>query len=145
MRKATGAEYPPAQSLGWLAEAYGKTGQESKGLRVLEEALATIHWAGDLLFEPELHRLRGELLLMQDPSNWGAGTRCCQVAIEMSARLGAKSLELRAKTSLARLLAKRRHCKEARAVLTDIYGWFTEGFDTLDLQDAKSLLNELRG
>jgi adenylate cyclase len=143
-RKATGAEYPPAQFLGWLAEAYGKAGQASKGLRVLEEALATIDLAGDLLFEPELHRLKGELLLMQDPSNWGAATRCCQIAVEMSARLGAKSLELRAKTSLARLLAKHRHCKQARAMLTDIYSWFTEGFDTLDLKNAKSLLDELR-
>jgi DNA-binding winged helix-turn-helix (wHTH) protein/tetratricopeptide (TPR) repeat protein len=144
-RKATGAEYPPAQFLGWLAEAYGKTGQECKGLRVLEGALATIHWAGDLLFEPELHRLKGELLLMQDSSNWEAATRCCQIAIEMSARLGAKSLELRAKTSLARLLAKRRHSKEALKMLSETYGWFTEGFDTFDLKDANSLLNELRG
>jgi len=142
-REATGAEYPPAQFLGWLAEAYGKTGQESKGLSVLEEALATIHRAGDLLFEPELHRLKGELLLIQDPSNWRAATRCCQIAIEMSARLGAKSLELRARTSLGRLLAKRRHGREARAMLTEIYGWFTEGFDTLDLKDAKLLLDEV--
>src|SRR5215469_5127219 len=142
-RKATGAEYPPAQFLGWLAEAYGKAGQECKGLRVLEGALATIHWAGDLLFEPELHRLKGELLLMQDSSNWEAAARCCQIAIEMSSRLGAKSLELRARTSLARLLAKRRHSQEARATLTEIYGWFTEGFDTLDLKDAKVLLDEV--
>jgi len=81
---------------------------------------------------------------MQDPSNWGAATRCCQIAIEMSARLGAKSLELRARTSLARLLLKRRHRREACAMLTEIYAWFTEGFDTLNLKDAESLLNELK-
>jgi len=85
-RKATGAGYPPAQFLGWLAEAYGKTGQESNGLRVLEEALATIHRAGDVLFEAELHRLKGELLLMQGPSNWREATHCFQLAIEISAR-----------------------------------------------------------
>jgi len=92
-----------------------------------------------------LHRLKGELLLMQDSSNWEAAARCCQIAIEMSARLGAKWLELRAKTSLARLLAKRRHIKEALKMLSETYGWFTEGFDTFDLKDANSLLNELRG
>ena len=75
-RKATGADYPPAQFLGWLAEAYGKTGQASKGLRVLEEALATIHRAGDVLFEAELHRLKGELLVEQDPYR-RAGCRLC--------------------------------------------------------------------
>jgi predicted ATPase len=144
-RKATGADYPPAQFLGWLAEAYGKTGQASKGLRVLEQALATIHRAGDVLVESELHRLKGDLLLMEDPSNWREAGHCFQIAIQISARQGAKSLELRATTSLARQLAKRRCTKEARARLTAIYSWFAEGFETLDLKEAKSLLNELTG
>ncbi len=142
-RKATGADCPPAQFLGWLAEAYGKTGRESKGLSLLEEALAKIHRAGDVLFEAELHRLKGELLLLQDPSNWREARHCFQIAIEISARQGAKSLELRAETSLARLLANHRCLRKAHALLTDIYGWFTEGFDTADLKDAKALLDEL--
>jgi predicted ATPase len=141
-RKATGADYPPAQFLGWLADGYAKTGQESKGLKVLEEALATIHRAGDVLFEAELHRLKGELLLLQDPSNRKEATHCFQMAIEISARQGAKLLELRAKTSLARLLANHRCLRKARALLTDIYGWFTEGFDTADLKEAKTLLDD---
>ena len=144
-RKATGADYPPVQFLGWLAEAYGKTGQESKGLRLLEEALATMHRAGDVLFEAELHRLKGELLLMHDPSNRREASHCFKLAIEISARQGVKSLELRAKTSLARLLANHRCPRKAHALLTDIYRSFTEGFDTADLKDAKELLKELGG
>ena len=105
-RKATGAEYPPAQFLGWLAEAYGKIGQATRGLTVLEEALATVHRAGDPVFEAELHRLKGELLLIQDPFNSAEAAHCFQIAIEKSARQGARSLELRAKMSLARQLGK---------------------------------------
>jgi predicted ATPase len=143
-RKVTGADHPPAQFLGWLAEAYGKNGQESRGLKVLEEALATIQRAGDVLFEAELHRLRGELLLMPDLSNWREATHCFQIAIEISARQGAKSLELRARTSLARGLAKRKCPGKARAMLSEIYNWFTEGFDTADLKDARAMLDELK-
>ena len=142
-RKATGADYPPAQFLGWLAEAYGKTGQATTGFTVLEEALATVHRAGDPAFEAELHRLKGELLLIQDPLNSAEAAHCFQIAIEKSVRQGAKPLELRAKMSLARQLGKCRRTEEALALLSEIYRWFTEGFDTLDLKDAEALLNEL--
>jgi len=80
---------------------------------------------------------------MVAPSNWREASHCYQIALQISARQAAKSLELRATTSLARQLVKRRRTKEARAMLTAIYSWFTEGFETLDLKDAKALLNEL--
>jgi adenylate cyclase len=142
-RKAPGANYPPTQFLGWLAEAYGKAGQATRGLTVLEEALATVYLAGDPVFEAELHRIKGELLLIRDPRNSAEAMHCFQIAIEESARQGAKSLELRAKTSLARQLGKCKRGEEARALLSEIYRWFTEGFDTLDLKNAEALLNQL--
>ena len=142
-RKAGGVDHPPAQFLAWLAEAYAKNGDKTKSLSVLEEALARVDFAGDALYEAELYRLKGELLLMQEPSGARRAEDCFRIAIEKSAQQGAKSLELRAATSLSRLLARRRRAKEALSILTQIYGWFTEGFDTPDLRDAKVLLNEL--
>jgi len=142
-RKAAGAVRPPAQFLAWLAEAYAKNGYLTKGLSVLEQALATVDRAGDALYEAELYRLKGELFLMQESSKAREAENCFRIAIEMSARHGAKSLELRAATSLARLLAKCQRAKEAQALLAKIYGWFTEGFDSTDLTEAKALLNEL--
>ena len=90
-----------------------------------------------------MHRLKGELLLKQDQSNAPEAQHCFQRAIEIARMQSAKSLELRATTSLARLLAKPGRRDEARALLAEIYGWFTEGFDTADLKDAKVLLDEL--
>ena len=95
------------------------------------------------MYEAELHRLKGELLLMQNAGDSVEAEHCFQTAIEVARRQGGKSLELRATTSLARLLAKQGRRDEARAMLAEIYGWFTEGFDTADLKDAKRLLDEL--
>ena len=90
-----------------------------------------------------MHRLKGELLLRQDDSNAAEAQSCFQRAIEIARKQSAKSLELRATMSLARLLAKQGRRDEARTMLAEIYGWFTEGFDTADLKDAKALLDEL--
>ena len=90
-----------------------------------------------------MHRLKGELLLAQDASNAARAEKSFRTAIEIARRQKAKSWELRATTSLARLLDKQGHRDEARAMLADIYNWFTEGFDTADLKDAKALLEEL--
>jgi len=95
--------------------------------------------------EAEVHRLKGELLLMHCNSNEMEAQRCFERAIEVARRQRAKSWELRATTSLARLLAKQGRRDEARAMLAHIYKWFTEGFDTADLIDAKTLLDELSG
>ena len=90
-----------------------------------------------------MHRLKGELLLKQDDSNTAEAQGSFQRAIEIARRQSAKSWELRATTSLARLLAQQGRRDEAHTMLDEIYGWFTEGFDTADLRDAKALLDEL--
>ena len=82
-------------------------------------------------------------MLAQNPSDVAEAERCFRTAIEIARRQSARSEELRATTSLARLLAKQDRRDEARAMLAEIYGWFTEGFDTADLKDAKALLDEL--
>ncbi len=91
-----------------------------------------------------MHRLEGELLLRQGYSNLEEAHRCFQRAIEIARRQSAKSWELRATMSLARLLDRQGKRNEARAMLAEIYGWFIEGFDTADLKDAKALLDELK-
>jgi predicted ATPase len=88
-------------------------------------------------------RLKGGLLLKQDDSNAAEARICFQRAIEIARKQSAKSWELRATTSLARLLNEQGRRDEARTMLAEIYGWFTEGFDTADLKDAKALLDEL--
>jgi predicted ATPase len=90
-----------------------------------------------------LHHVRGELLLAQNPCDVAEAEQCFRAAIEIAQRQSARSEELRATTSLARLLAKHGRRDEACAMLAEIYGWFTEGFDTADLKDAKALLDEL--
>jgi len=126
-----------------MAEAHGKLGQVGEGLKLVEEALARAHDTAELAHEPELHRVKGELLLKPDPPNTAEPEQCFHTAIEHSRKHRAKSWELRAIISLARLLIKQRKRDQARAMLAEIYGWFTEGFDTADLKDARALLEEL--
>ncbi len=109
----------------------------------MTEALAAADEHENRIHEPEIHRLKGELRLKQDDSNTAEAQICFERAIEIARKQSAKSLELRATMSLARLLAKEGRRDEARAMLAEIYGWFTEGFDTADLIDAKALLDEL--
>ena len=129
--------------LSWLAEAYGETGRLDDGLGALTKALAAADEHEDRFWKAEIHRLKGELLLRQDHSNVVEAQGCFQRAVEIARNQSAKWLELRATTSLARVLAKQDKRGEARAMLAEIYGWFTEGFDTADLKDAKVLLDEL--
>src|SRR5262249_40983137 len=98
---------------------------------------------GDLL--AETHRLQGELLLAQAGTGAPEAEACFQQALAIARRQQAKSLELRAAMSLTRLWQQQGNRTAARALLAPIYGWFTEGFDTADLQDAKALLEELGG
>jgi class 3 adenylate cyclase/tetratricopeptide (TPR) repeat protein len=127
-----------------LAEACASVGQIDDALSALDEALPFAQ-AEEPYFEAELNRQRGVLLLMQDVSNAAQAEQCFRTAIEISRRQKAKSWELRATTSLARLLDKQGHREEARAMLAGIYNWFTEGFGTPDLKGAKALLDELKG
>ena len=125
-----------------LAEACASVGQIDEALSAVDKVLP-IAQTEDRYYEAELNRLRGELLLMQDASNSPQAEQYFRTAIEIARRQSAKSWELRATTSLARLLCDTNHRDEARAMLADIYTWFTEGFDTADLKDAKALLDEL--
>jgi predicted ATPase len=131
--------------LAYLAAAYGKSDHPEAGLPVLAEALTRVHNTGECFYEAELYRLKGELLLRQGLPNAQQAETCFRHAIDIARQQGAKSLELRAATSLSRLLQKQGKIEEARQLLTEIYGWFTEGFDTADLQEAKALLEALGG
>ncbi|MGZ6253978.1 MAG: ATP-binding protein, partial [Candidatus Binataceae bacterium] len=126
-----------------LAEACEEAGRLDDGLGALTEALAAANEHEIRHYEAEMHRLKGELLLRQDHSKAAEAEGCFQRAVEIARNQNAKSLELRATMSLARLLAKQGRRDEARAMLAEIYGWFTEGFDTADLKEAKTLLDEL--
>jgi predicted ATPase len=143
--RATGAELGRPYFLCLLAEACSGAGRLDHGLNALTEALAAADEREERNYAAEMHRLQGELLLRQDDSNAAEAQGCFERAIEIARKQSAKSWELRATTSLARLLVKQRRRDEARAMLADIYGWFAEGFDTADLKDAKALLDELAG
>jgi predicted ATPase len=125
----------------WLAEALGRVGQVQEGLDLIASYLDNEHEVA--VYEPEEHLVRASLYLEQDPPDILKAKRSTQVAIEIAQGFGAKSFELRATTSFARLLASQGKRKEARTMLAEIYNWFTEGFDTADLKDAKALLDEL--
>jgi predicted ATPase len=142
--RAAGAEVERPQNLSLLAEACMKTGRLDDGLSALTEALAVADEREARVSEAETHRLKGELLLKQNNSNASEAQNCFERAIEIARKQSAKSWELRATMSLARLLATEGRRDEAHALLAEIYGWFTEGFDTADLKDAKALLDELR-
>ena len=123
-----------------LARVYTRVGRSDRALATLDEALARTARCGEHFQEPELCRLKGEALLARDSPATAEAEACFRKAIEVAKGQSAKWWELRATTSLARLLAKLDRRNEARVMLAQIYGWFTEGFDTADLKDAKALL-----
>src|SRR5438128_2197184 len=139
-----------------LAEAYGKVEQREEGLRVVDEALTLVEKRGEQVYEAELYRLKGTLALLPQvhslqstvTQGLGLGVRsqeseaeeCFWKAIEVARQQQAKSLELRAVMSLARLWQHQGKQEEGRKLLAEVYSWFTEGFDTADLQEARALL-----
>jgi tetratricopeptide (TPR) repeat protein len=123
----------------FLAAAQAVEGAIVEALETVEQALEANPYL--LAYRPEMLRLRGELLLKQGRTELAEAD--FREAIALAQKMGAKAWELRATTSLARLLAKQGRRAEARTMLAEIYGWFTEGFDTADLKDAKALLDEL--
>jgi predicted ATPase len=144
--RATGAEVRRPYYLALLAETYGKVGQPSKGLSVLAEALELVDRTDERWWEVELHRLKGELLLAQAGGrgpNVEEAEACFHQAGIVARQQQAKSLELRAAVSLGRLWRQQGKNAEAYDLLAPIYGWFTEGFDTPDLRQARALLEEL--
>jgi class 3 adenylate cyclase/predicted ATPase len=140
---ATGAKVIRPYGLTLLAKASAQVGQCEVGLTLLAEALAVIDETGERRWEAELYRLKGELLLTRSAEYDTEAERCFRQALDMARRQQAKSWELRAAMSLARLWQQQGKRAEAQALLAPIYGWFTEGFDTADLQEAKALLEEL--
>ncbi len=141
--QATGARSGVPYYLAWLAEAYRQGGQTEEGLRVLAEALALVNAGDECRHEAELYRLKGQLLLAHSTEPPTEVEACFQQALAVARRQQAKSLELRAAMSLARLWQQQGKQSAARELLAPVYGWFTEGFDTADLQEARVLLEAL--
>lgn len=159
---ATGARLARPHFLALLAEALGRVRQAEEGLRVLEEALEVAHHHGEGCYLAELYRIQGELLLTQatprgvwravpsgiagvegEPPAVARAQDCFSQAIKISRQQKAKTWELRAVTSLARVYQNQGKREEARGLLTQIYDRFTEGFDTVDLRETKALIVEL--
>jgi tetratricopeptide (TPR) repeat protein len=126
-----------------LAESYRKTGCLEEGFAAVAKGLSEGQRSGYRFFEAELHRIRGELTMMQEAHE--EAERCFRTATEIARAQAAKWWELRATTSLARLFNRQGKPAEARAMLAEIYNWFTEGFEFADLKDARALLDELNG
>jgi DNA-binding SARP family transcriptional activator len=141
--QATGTESDKAYYLGLLAEACGRAGEMGEGLQLLAQALDMVDHSGEHFCEAELHRLQGQLLVQSGAAGEAEGDACYRRAMEVARSQGARVLELRAATSLARLWQKWGRIDEAQELLAGIYGWFSEGFDTADLVEAKALLEEL--
>ncbi|WP_041681034.1 MULTISPECIES: hypothetical protein [Cupriavidus] len=146
--QATGAQLGRSYFLALLAETYGNAGQAEAGQNTLVEAMAMLNRTGERYYEAELHRLKGELLVHEPSARTDGSTGddtaevCFHKAIAVARHQRAKSLELRAALSLARLW-QRQGKTAARQMLAEIRGSFTEGFDTADLWQAKGLLERL--
>ena len=138
--EATGTEIQRAYSLGLLADAYGRLGQVTEGLAILDEALAAVNKTGGRWAEAELHLRKGQLLMAASNE---LAENCFHQSLAVARRQQAKSLELRAAMSLSRMWQRQSRKAEARHLLAQIYGSFTEGFDTADLKEAKALLEDL--
>jgi hypothetical protein len=169
--ESTGAALSASYILAQLAEAYGKLGREAEGLDLLGQGLAIVERSDERWYEAELHRLEGELLLQAErhATNRKRNTKvtkrtadaraarsdrtsngprrspdaCFRAALDIARRQQAKSLELRAAMSLSRLWKRQNKRQQARELLGETYGWFSEGFETADLRDARALLGEL--
>ena len=126
-----------------LAEVCDHLGRTEEGLQALAEAHTLVEQHEERLWEAEIHRLRGVLLLRQTGTPQAEAEAWLQRALDVARRQEAKSLELRAAMSLSRLWQQQGKQAEARELLAPVYGWFTEGFDTKDLQEAKVLLEAL--
>ena len=141
---ASAGELGLTSILAQQAEVYGRGGRAAEGLCVVGEALALVGKNAERYYEAELHRLRGELLVQGPPPRPMDGAEACfRRALDIARRQQAKSLELRAALGLSRLWQARGRKEQARELLGAVYGWFSEGFDTRDLQEAKALLQAL--
>jgi len=128
--RATGNELYVPHTMSLLATAQHRSGDVTGALETVLTTLENTEATGTRLWDPELHRLKGELLLAQDPGAAPAAEAALRHAIDVARGQRTKSWELRAAASLAQLLARQGRRSEARETLADVYGWFTEGFDT---------------
>ena len=135
-----GVQLRRAYLLSLFAEVCRRAGRIEEGLSALDEALR----GAERWWNAECHRFKGDLLLTRSAKNLAEAEACYRAALEVARRQQARSLELRAATSLARLWGERGERRKARNLLAPVYDWFTEGFDTADLKEAKALLDELR-
>ena len=143
--RAMGNELYVTYFLSLLAVAHLTHGEADEGLGAIGEALRTADATASRLWDAELYRLQGELLLARDPVDESEAETAFRQAVAIARRQNARSWELRAVTSLGRLLGRQGKREEARRTLADVYGWFTEGFDTADLRNAKTLSDKLSG
>jgi predicted ATPase len=141
--QATGAAVARPYFLSLLAEVDRRGGQAEVRLSLLDEALVAVQKTGERWCEAELYRLKGGLVLVGLSEDFIEPETCFQQALDIARHQQAKSLELRAAMSLSRLWQQQGKCKAAHHLLAPVYGWFTEGFTTADLQEAKALLEEL--
>jgi predicted ATPase len=151
MRQSVAAFRATGAAMAWqpllltlLAEASAQVGQPEEGVRLLAEAQTVLETTGERWWEAEVHRLRGELLLQHALPETSQAETSLRQALAVARRQQAKSLELRAALSLSRLWQQQGKRAVAHKLLAPIYGWFTEGFDTADLQEAQALLEALR-
>jgi predicted ATPase len=126
-----------------FAEAYGRIGQFNEGWKMLSEALDSAEQSGQRYYEAETYRLKGELHLLEPMPDVEQAEASFQRALDIARQQQAKTWELRSATSLARLWADQGERRKGRDLLAPVYGWFTEGFDTADLKDARALLDQL--
>jgi predicted ATPase len=142
--RSTGSTMWLPLRLSQLASAHADLGQFDDAWHCIGEAMTAVETTKETWFEAELHRVGGEIALMSPGSNTVRAERCFERALGIARQQQAKSYELRAAMSLARLWGDQGKVEQARELLAPVYGWFTEGFDTLDLKEAKALLEELK-
>jgi tetratricopeptide (TPR) repeat protein len=129
--------------LSLLARAYGELGQFDQAWSHIGEAITMVETTKETWYEADVHRIAGEIALMSPEPDAAKAEACFERAFAIARAQQAKSFELRAAMSMARLWRDQAKRDEARELLAPVYGWFTEGFDTLDLKQAKALLDEL--
>jgi predicted ATPase len=141
--RATRTAYQLPYYLGLLADAYRRAGRVSDGFSVTDEAAKRVQRTDERWYEAELHRLRGGLLLSVGTSEINEAEACFQRALSVAREQSARMFELRAARDLAECWAEQGERQRARDLLAPVYAWFTEGFDTADLKEAKALLDQL--
>ena len=139
-----GSQMRHSYFLALLAKAYLHAGRHDQSVSTIDQALGFIRESGERWWEAEVHRLHGKLLLARRARDRADAEECFHRALRVAREQTARSLELRAAMSLARVWAEHGRRAEGQDLLAPVYGWFTEGFDTADLKDAKALLDEPR-